>query len=158
MKIKNQSGRSMLEMLGVLAIVGILSVAGIAGYSKAMQKQRINNIRNQITHIVAGIKQYYLRQNSYNGLTTDVAIQAGIIPEDMVIEDAGGDTVSVKNVYGGDIWVEAKTDTDDNQTMFMVILTGLPKEDAIDIGSADWKSDSDLVEINITSESENAGD
>ena len=158
MKIKNQSGRSMIEMLGVLAIVGILSVTGITGYSKAMQKQRINNIRNQITHIVAGVKQYYLSQNSYNGLATDVAIQAGIIPEDMVIEDADGDTVSVKNVYGGDIWVEAKTDTDDNQTMFMVILTGLPKEAAIDIGSADWKSDSDLVEINITSESENAGD
>ncbi|MBR2136742.1 MAG: prepilin-type N-terminal cleavage/methylation domain-containing protein [Alphaproteobacteria bacterium] len=31
----NQSGRSMIEMLGVLAIIGVLSVGGIAGYSKA---------------------------------------------------------------------------------------------------------------------------
>ena len=28
----NQSGRSMIEMLGVLAIIGVLSVGGIAGY------------------------------------------------------------------------------------------------------------------------------
>ena len=27
----NESGRSMIEMLGVLAIIGVLSVGGIAG-------------------------------------------------------------------------------------------------------------------------------
>ena len=31
-----QSGRSMVEMLGVLAIIGVLSVGGISGYSKAI--------------------------------------------------------------------------------------------------------------------------
>lgn len=29
---KNESGRSMVEMLGVLAIIGVLSVGGIAGH------------------------------------------------------------------------------------------------------------------------------
>ena len=28
----NQSGRSMVEMLGVLAIIGVLSAGGLAGY------------------------------------------------------------------------------------------------------------------------------
>ena len=37
-----QTGRSMVEMLGVLAIIGVLSVGGIAGYSKAMTKFKIN--------------------------------------------------------------------------------------------------------------------
>ena len=35
MKI-NDSGRSMIEMLGVLAISGILSVGGIKGFNNAM--------------------------------------------------------------------------------------------------------------------------
>ena len=39
---QNQSGRSMIDMLGVLAIIGVLSVGGIAGYSKAMEKWKIN--------------------------------------------------------------------------------------------------------------------
>ncbi|MBQ8671083.1 MAG: prepilin-type N-terminal cleavage/methylation domain-containing protein [Alphaproteobacteria bacterium] len=38
----NESGRSMIEMLGVLAIIGVLSVGGIAGYSKAMQKNSVS--------------------------------------------------------------------------------------------------------------------
>ncbi len=35
-----ETGRSMIEMLGVLAIAGILSVGGIAGFSKAMAKYK----------------------------------------------------------------------------------------------------------------------
>ncbi len=38
----NESGRSMVEMLGVLAIIGVLSVMGIAGYTQAMKKYRLN--------------------------------------------------------------------------------------------------------------------
>ncbi|MBO7258085.1 MAG: hypothetical protein J6V11_04005, partial [Alphaproteobacteria bacterium] len=45
---KNQSGRSMVEMLGVLAIIGVLSIGGIMGYSYGMDKYRANEIINQI--------------------------------------------------------------------------------------------------------------
>lgn len=40
----NETGRSMVEMLGVLAIIGVLSVAGIAGYTMAMRRHRANEI------------------------------------------------------------------------------------------------------------------
>ena len=42
MKIVNQNGRSMVEMLGVLAIIGVLSVGSISGYASAMRKYRVN--------------------------------------------------------------------------------------------------------------------
>ena len=48
LEIKNETDRSMIEMLGVLAIIGVLSVGGIAGYSKAMMKYRINKTIEQI--------------------------------------------------------------------------------------------------------------
>ncbi len=38
----NESGRSMVEMLGVLAIIGVLSVGGIAGYRTAMDRHKAN--------------------------------------------------------------------------------------------------------------------
>lgn len=142
-----QSGRSMIEMLGVLAIVGVLSIGGIAGYSKAMQKQRINNIRNQVAHIVAGVRQFYAAQGNFDNLTTEVAIQAGIIPDDMEIGNAEGGTVSVKNVYGGDIFVEVNPDSDVPE--FVVLIDGLPKDATVDVSTADWKSDSGLREIEI---------
>jgi len=40
----NESGRSMVEMLGVLAIVGVLTIGGLAGYNFAMNKYRANEI------------------------------------------------------------------------------------------------------------------
>ena len=58
----NQSGRSMIEMLGVLAIIGVLSVGGIAGYSKAMTKYRINKTIDQITQISQNVRMLYGRQ------------------------------------------------------------------------------------------------
>ncbi|MBP5343849.1 MAG: type II secretion system protein [Alphaproteobacteria bacterium] len=48
MKNTNESGRSMVEMLGVLAIIGVLSVGGIAGYTMAMNKYRANEIVNAV--------------------------------------------------------------------------------------------------------------
>ena len=41
-KKKNESGRSMVEMLGVLAIIGVLSIGGIAGYTMSMDRHRAN--------------------------------------------------------------------------------------------------------------------
>ena len=50
--ITNESGRSMVEMLGVLAIIGVLSVAGIAGYSMAMNKYKANEMLNNASQAV----------------------------------------------------------------------------------------------------------
>ena len=42
--MKNQSGRSMIEMLGVLAIIGVLSLGGVAVFNAAMNRQTANNL------------------------------------------------------------------------------------------------------------------
>ena len=43
-QIKQEQGRSMVEMLGTLAIIGVLSVGGIAGYTYAMNRYYTNEI------------------------------------------------------------------------------------------------------------------
>ena len=40
----NETGRSMVEMLGVLAIIGVLSIGSIQGYTYAMNKYRANHV------------------------------------------------------------------------------------------------------------------
>ncbi len=63
MRKNNQTGRSMVEMLGVLAIIGVLSVGAIAGYQKAMFKYKLNKLKNQIIQIVANIQTLYVSAN-----------------------------------------------------------------------------------------------
>ena len=48
-KLKSESGRSMVEMLGVLAIIGVLSVGGIAGYSLSMRRHRANGVVDAVS-------------------------------------------------------------------------------------------------------------
>ena len=47
-RMKNESGRSMVEMLGVLAIIGVLSIGGIAGYTLSMRRYRANQVLDAI--------------------------------------------------------------------------------------------------------------
>ena len=47
----NESGRSMVEMLGVLAIIGVLSIGGIAGYTLAMNRYRANEALNLASQV-----------------------------------------------------------------------------------------------------------
>ena len=47
----NETGRSMVEMLGVLAVIGVLSVGGIMGYKFGMMKYRVNEIVNELNII-----------------------------------------------------------------------------------------------------------
>lgn len=60
-----QSGRSMVEMLGVLAIIGVLSIGGISGYSKAMAKFRVNKTLDQISMLVMNIRSLYSANINY---------------------------------------------------------------------------------------------
>lgn len=57
MKIKtqNQSGRSMVEMLGVLAVIGVLSSAGIYGYSYAMDQYKYNTYLKLIDTVAMSV-------------------------------------------------------------------------------------------------------
>ena len=55
-KWKNESGRSILEMLAVIAIIALLTVGGLAGYSFLVQKNKRNESVKQATQLVVGMK------------------------------------------------------------------------------------------------------
>lgn len=82
--MKNQCGRSMIEMLGVLAIIAVLSVGGIAGYSKAMEKFKVNRTLEHYNYLVLGMLDYVietknLAEQTNTGMTM-IAEAAGLIP------------------------------------------------------------------------------
>jgi len=62
---KNESGRSMVEMLGVLAIIGVLSVGGIAGYRMAMNRHQVNTFLQRFSMIYNAVQFAYHQPNSY---------------------------------------------------------------------------------------------
>jgi len=62
---KNESGRSMVEMLGVLAVIGVLSIGGIYGYKMAMGKFFENDIRDLFARIYQAVQSSKMNPNTY---------------------------------------------------------------------------------------------
>ena len=151
-KYEEQSGRSMIEMLGVLAIIGVLSVGGIAGYSKAMMKFKINKTAQQITEIVTNIRTLYAQQKDYNGLYNSMAIGMGAVPDDLKLNGS-----SIINTFGGDIYISGNYY--DQYKSFFIRLSGLPKEACVALATADWgtTSSSGLVGMDVIAYSNGMG-
>lgn len=132
----DQSGRSMVEMLGVLAIIGVLSIGGISGYSKAMAKYRVNKTLDQISMLVMNIRSMYASNVDYRGLNANVALQMGIVPSDML--QPGDDSTKaskIYNTYQGEVALKAEGDT---HQQFSVSYAGLSRDACVAIATSDW--------------------
>lgn len=131
----NESGRSMIEMLGVLAIIGVLSVGGIAGYSKAMNKFKTNKVADNVSMLVANIKTLYAQQKTYNGLTNQTAVDMGVVPDEL------GTTADLTNAFNGKVYIStADSTTDDDDKAFNIVFDGLSREACITLATNDWGS------------------
>jgi len=141
--LKNENGRSMIEMLGVLAIIGVLSVGGIAGYSKAMHKYRINKTIEQITLIAGNIRAFFAPQRSYEGLGyctgnndyCKLIKKAKLVPDEML-----GGTYTVNNLFGYavQLYTAHKSTNTDKQAFSIQYMMGSDYEVCIDLVSYDW--------------------
>ena len=151
LNIENETGRSMIEMLGVLAIIGVLSVGGIAGYSKAMQKYRINKTIEQFSLISGNIQSFFASQNDFTGLdilssdgqSSDTAKsilkKAKLIPDEMW----NSAETSLENAFGGEFIIygskrsgSAGIYTYDKSVSLYV--SGISEEACIELFSHDW--------------------
>ena len=132
----NESGRSMIEMLGVLAIIGVLSVGGIAGYSKAMNKFKTNQVADNVSMLVANIKTLYAQQKTYNGLNNTSAVSMGVVPDEL------GTSATLTNAFNGAVKIQAASSTSstNDYKAFTLTFSGLSKEACITLATNDWGS------------------
>ncbi len=152
----NESGRSMIEMLGVLAIIGVLSVGGIAGYSKAMNKFKTNKVADNVSMLVANIKTMYAQQKTYGTLTNADAISLGVVPDELIKNRTAG---TLKNSFNGEVNIHSSESTTggDNKA-FVIFFGGLSKEACITLATNDWGSgySSGLIALQASGKSEAA--
>ena len=140
LEIKNQNGRSMIEMLGVLAIIGVLSVGGIAGYSKAMQKYRINITIEQITLIAGNVRSFFAPQKSYAGLNNTVIKKAKLVPDEMWEYKDDGTFKQFTNVFGNSVGLASahKSSNTDSNAFSISYPIPLDYEVCIELLTQDW--------------------
>ena len=143
MKHTNESGRSMVEMLGVLAIIGVLSVGGIAGYSMAMSKFKITKTIDQVQTIITNLRTLYASQRTYTALTSSTAYNMGILTDETY------DGTNGLNPFGGEITFGIGTTAGANRS-FTIEYDGLTAEACVKLATADWGADASSGLLAIT--------
>ena len=145
-KTTEESGRSMVEMLGVLAIIGVLSVGGIAGYSMAMSKFKITKTIDQVQTIITNLRTLYASQRTYSALNASTAYNMGILTDETYDGTAG------LNPFGGEILF----DVGDSNRSFSIEYTELTAEACVKLATADWGADASSGLLAITVSGGNA--
>ena len=156
--LKDQIGRSMIEMLGVLAIIGVLSIGGIAGYSKAMERHRVNESVNQISHIVQNTRNLFINQPKIYGALDfnngtymsvvnyanhQLAEKTQIFPTSLMKND-------YRNLFGGEIkyFADGRFTKDDGKA-FILEYYSIPQEACIELATRDWQSSLGVIAMRI---------
>ena len=160
----NETGRSMIEMLGVLAIIGVLSVGGIAGYSKAMNKFKTNKVADNVSMIVTNIRTLYAQQKTYDGLNNVSAVQMGVVPDELITATPTKADDGLQNAFLGTVVIGATAvkgldgeATGANRGFFLA-MNGLTKEACVTLATNDWGSgySAGLVGISVKNAAQTA--
>lgn len=139
--MKNETGRSMIEMLGVLAIIGVLSVGGIAGYSKAMMQIKINKTIGQITEAYTNVRTLCRDRSCIGG--GDGPMMTIVYPEDLTgcAERDFGDYIMYEgcnHALGGRFDMSSYAMIPDKDS-FIITIEGLKdKEACVKLATYDW--------------------
>ena len=156
--MNTDNGRSMIEMLGVLAIIGVLSVGGLFGYSKAIERYRVNETINQITHIVTNTRTLFKTQRDFYSQLgfrsgknmSDETNEIRAIVESAKLFPEAIIKSGYKNMFGGDIryFASGKFASNDGKA-FNLNFFNIPQEACIEILTRDWQNSLGIVAMRI---------
>ncbi len=119
--MRQESGRSMIEMVGVLAIMGMLTATAFALVSLGINRQKQARVTDDVVSIVSGVRGLMVDYDDFSNI------------DNATIFDAM--SVSNKNPYGGVYEVAVNPS---NARQFIVNIKGLTKSDCEALKMKAW--------------------
>ncbi len=119
--MRQESGRSMIEMIGVLAIMAIITAGAFALISTAFHTQKRGRVTDDVANIVSGVRSLLGEYDDFSNIDNSTIF--------------GAIAVSNKNPYGGTY--ELAVDTS-NKRRFVVSINGLSKSDCDALITKAW--------------------
>ena len=119
--INQESGRSMIEMLGVLAIMGIITGIAIVGVKSGLNGVKRNNVQEDVMKIVIETRNIHREYDDFSGLD-NTTIFAAIGMTD-------------KNPYGGKYSLMVDSS---NTRQFILTIDGLNSSECLFFKSKAW--------------------
>lgn len=77
--MKQESGRSLLEVIGVLAIGAVMAVAAVKMYGQIRATQTRTIVSNELEQLAKNVKLLTGARGSYAGISVDYLVKAGAL-------------------------------------------------------------------------------
>lgn len=120
--MRQESGRSMIEMLGVLAIMGVITAGAAVAINRAMGTQRHMQVDEDIAYITSNVRELHRDFDSFESLNNAILFDAI--------------NISNKNPYGGTYEVNVDPS---NSRQFIVSINGLSEGDCKYFVAKGWR-------------------
>lgn len=117
-----ESGRSMIEMLGVLAIMGVLTVGAVGMISSAMNMQKHTAVSDEVLQMVTNVRQLLGEYDDYSNIDNSTIF--------------GAIGMSNKNPYGGTYELAVNPA---DKLQFIVSINGLTQSDCEFFKTKAWE-------------------
>ena len=98
MKFKNDSGRSMMEMILYLGLIVVLTASTIKMYADSVEKTRVIKLENQVDDLKEYVNTYFLGRSLPTDNNVYKTTFANAIGGSSKLVDAWGGTVTLKTV------------------------------------------------------------
>ncbi|MBR3676426.1 MAG: type II secretion system protein [Alphaproteobacteria bacterium] len=139
MQTINQSGRSMIEMLGVLAIIGVLTAGGLTIVGKARHQQELTQLLSETAEIVSSIKKMACDYDDGYASYVNMLCQSNGQPNGTTCTISGKDSYITTS---SDAKVKAIPDpatlTTEGVNYFDVEISEISKDACVYLASSDW--------------------
>ncbi|MBR3510624.1 MAG: type II secretion system protein [Alphaproteobacteria bacterium] len=129
--MKQESGRSMIEMIGVLAIMGIITAGAFVLISTAINTQKRSRVTDDVTAIVSGVRNLLGEYEDFSNIDNSTIF--------------GAIAMSNKNPYGGTYELAVNPA---NYRQFIVKVNGLSKTDCEGLVTKAWSDSVGYISSN----------
>ena len=119
--MRQESGRSMIEMVVVLAIMGMLTATAFALISLGISRQKQSRVTDDVVTIVSGVRSLLVDYDDFSNIDNSTIFAAM--------------SMSDKNPYGGTYEL---TVNPYNKRQFIVKINGLSKSDCEALLTKAW--------------------
>lgn len=141
MRKSNQSGSSMIEMMGVISIISVVTIGIIATVSKIFDRYQQSAIITQVRDLQKNIRTRYSAMADYRDLSKSGSVatllKERVVPNNMISND------QIYHAYRGPVKISG------TQYDYTINFSDIKKEGCVDLLTLNWtvNDTSDLIKL-----------
>jgi type II secretory pathway pseudopilin PulG len=94
LNFRRQAGATLIEIMMVVALMAVITIGALVYFNSANESSKVQDATASLTALSSVIRNQFSTQGDYSGLTADVAMKFGNVPESMLVRSGTGSSAT----------------------------------------------------------------